>query len=217
MAQENWALGSFSVGNLIVVPPWQAERIDHFLYLTDLGFHGLGSHVIHLKFSKFLLLSWRLAMSQSMDPGLKKVVRTEAADRHPLMPYPRHELPCSCSVGCRRQRLACHWTATDPTGRWRHLLPAQKLCLSGWLGLLHPNVLTLVDFDGYCMGCAQVPGCRRQCSAGLSEQQHQTGMVRLLHMRASHRLQAWVVSREPERCKLGGQVAYCPHTYQLLL
>lgn len=153
-----------------------------------------------------------------MDPGVKKVVRTEAADRYPLMPYPRHELPCSCSAGCRRQHLACHWMASDPpAGAFippelltqalppaarlcapqpalqhggRQLLPAEKLCLSGWLGLLHPNVLALVDFDGYCMGCAQVPGCRRQCSAGLSEQQHRTGMVRLPHMWASRCLQA---------------------------
>lgn len=142
--------------------------------------------------------------------GVKKVVRTEAADRHPLMLYPRHAAslhllrqlpkaaPCLSLDGLippnfkpKLRPLAARPWAPQPALQHggRHFLPARQLCLSGWLGL-HPNVLTAVDFDGYCMGCAQVPGCRRQCSAGLPEQQQQTGMARLLHMWVSRRLQA---------------------------
>lgn len=106
------------------------------------------------------------------------MVRTEAADRQ-LMLYPRHvaslhllrqlpkAAPCLSLDGLippnfkpKLRPLAAWPWAPQPALQYggRHLLPARQLCLSGWLGL-HPNVLTAVDFDGYCMGCAQVPGC----------------------------------------------------------
>lgn len=91
-----------------------------------------------------------------MDPGVKKVVRIEAADRHPLnaIPTPRGLLAaappaaeaalCLSLDGLGPPELLTQALPPSQLGRVLHSLyfnlAAQKLGLSGWLGLLHPNV-----------------------------------------------------------------------------
>lgn len=65
--------------------------------------------------------------------------------------------PCSSAM----RPTACSSALQKALVAWR------ELCPGGRLGLLHPNILTLVDFGGYC--------------SRLPEQQHPTGEVRPLH------------------------------------